>query len=194
MYLSSQPFHIEHIPRCRRADQSNIIASPILNGEHARRGHVRKPDCCLRPVAECASTHRLRGNCHRALRDCGSFPVAGRRASTAVLGNRPGTGTCSKDGFPESSSVVTRQDCDEPAAVGEFVQRASNSRFLTLVVRDEGITRRRGGSIESPPSYRVTLTRLNRHELVTHHTRHSQRMSKELLPRISPMQEAQQNR
>ena len=84
MYLSSQPFHIEHIPRCRRADQSNIIASPILNGEHARRGHVRKPDCCLRPVAECASTHRLRGNCHRALRDCGSFPVAGRRASAAV--------------------------------------------------------------------------------------------------------------
>ena len=122
MYLSSQPFHIEHIPRCRKADQSNMIASPILNGEHARRGHVRKPDCCLRPIAECASTHRLRGNCHRALRDCGSFPVAGRRASTAVRGNRPGTGTCSKDGFSESSSVVTRQDCDEPAADGEFVQ------------------------------------------------------------------------
>jgi hypothetical protein len=69
-----------------------------------------------------ASTHRLRGNCHRALRDCGSFPVAGRRASAAVRGNGPGTGTCSKDGFSESSSVVTRQDCDEPAAVGEFVQ------------------------------------------------------------------------
>jgi len=32
MYPPSQPFHIEHIPRCRRWDQSNIIASPILNG------------------------------------------------------------------------------------------------------------------------------------------------------------------
>ena len=36
--------------------------------------------------------------------------------------------------------------------------------------------------------------RLNRHELVTHHTHHPQRMSKELLPKISPMQETRQNR
>jgi hypothetical protein len=66
--------------------------------------------------------------------------------------------------------------------------------FFNPSCSDERITSRRGGSIESPPSYRVTLTHLNRHELVTHHTHHSQRMSKELLPRISPMQEAQQNR
>jgi hypothetical protein len=122
MYLLCQPFHIEHIPTCRRADQSNIITSPILNGEHARRGHVRKSDCCLRPVAEGASTHRLRGNRLRALGDCGSFSVAGRRASTAIRGNRPGNATCNKDGFPESSSVVARQSCNEPAAGGEFVQ------------------------------------------------------------------------
>ena len=39
----------------------------------------------------------------------------------------------------------------------------------------------------------VILTRLNRHELVTHHTHHPQRMSKELLPKILPMQETRQN-
>jgi hypothetical protein len=35
---------------------------------------------------------------------------------------------------------------------------------------------------------------LNRHELVTQHTHHSQRTSKELLPKISPMQKTRQNR
>ena len=53
---------------------------------------------------------------------------------------------------------------------------------------------RRGRSIESPPSSWVTLMHLNRHELVTHHTHHSQRTSKELLPKISPMEETRQNR
>src|SRR6476620_8830112 len=95
---------------------------PDIEWEHVRRGRVRKPDCCLRPVAECASAHRLRGNWHRALRDCGSFPVAGRRASTAVRVSRTGTATSNKDGFRESSSVVARRYCDEPAAGGEFLQ------------------------------------------------------------------------
>ena len=54
---------------------------------------------------------------------------------------------------------------------------------------------RRGGSIESLPSSWVTLMHLNRqNELVTHHTHHSQRTSKELLPKISPMQKTRQNR
>jgi hypothetical protein len=52
---------------------------------------------------------------------------------------------------------------------------------------------RRGGSIASPPSYWVTLMPLNRRELVTHHTHHSQRTSKELAPKISPMEETRQN-
>jgi hypothetical protein len=30
MYLPTQPFNIEHIPRCRREDQNNLITSPIL--------------------------------------------------------------------------------------------------------------------------------------------------------------------